>query len=120
MLRYVWSRPLQRLLIRSGPLLLLLALVPSVLYIDHWAEEHSPIDLGAVNRHSGHIDFHSHQAHCHYGPASCSQQAIVTNYDGTPRLIEEPAPALVSTPVVLSTTHLSEFVSDIPTEPPKL
>ena len=105
-------------MLQIGPLLLFLAFLPSLLYIDHWSEylEHA---LGRVEAHRE-LEQASHQSHCHIGPATCSEQPAPASVSVIPSLIDLPEPELQMTALEEITSILSEIVVAPAKEPPRL
>jgi hypothetical protein len=103
-------------LLGVGHLVLLLALLPSVLYIDHWSEyfgwTHDADSPGAEEVHQG---------HCHLNPSTCSDQPLPPGPKMTWEVVELKEPALPTT-IALDETLATEtgFVVSVPTEPPRL
>jgi hypothetical protein len=103
--------------LRAAPILLVAALLPSIVYLDHWADRlnHGPEHI-AAEAGSEHV---THHAHCHLGPASCSQQPVPPNLRGFDVLVEVPAPELPATPLEDSVDAPEEFIASPLTEPPR-
>lgn len=113
-LRQRWSG-----LLRVGPLVLLLAFLPSLLYVGHWGEFldaaiYGTSAPGAASEHT------SHEAHCHAGPASCSEQPALSRVEVFPTVVDFPQLELAESRLEASATVLKEFFATIPTEPPRL
>jgi hypothetical protein len=108
LLRTRWYR-----LVGAGPLVMLLALAPSVLYVDHWAEywgltasatEESPME---------------HIGHCHFAPANCSDQPLPPDLSATPAVVHVVEPELTSVVLEEHQVVLQEHTVAPPTEPPR-
>ena len=111
-------RPRWYRLLGAGPLALLLALAPSVLYIDHWAEFVSHAGLG---HEMSAQEQASHETHCHMGASTCSEQPAPASVSVIPLLIDLPEPELQMTPLGdAGLDDLSEYIVSPPTEPPRL
>lgn len=110
------SRTWYRLL-KVGPLFLVLALAPSLLYVDHWGEAgHEP----ATSAHIGAAETTSNQAHCHASPGSCSEQPAPAKVQVFPSVVELAQPKLHTTLLEDSEQTLEEVSVSPPTEPPRL
>jgi hypothetical protein len=107
-------RPRWYRLLGAGPLALLLALAPAVLYFDHWAEF-----AGHAQEQSAQEEAR-HETHCHIGAASCSEQPLPASVSVIPLLIDLPEPELQMTALEEVTSILSEIVIAPPNEPPRL
>jgi hypothetical protein len=108
MVRTRWYRALA-----AGPILLLLALAPSALYLDHWAEH-----VGLI---SGETEAHpmEHVGHCHIAPANCSDQPLPPDLSATPAVVHVVEPELTSVALEESVRTIEEHVVAPPTEPPR-
>lgn len=96
----------------AGPLLLLLSLSPSLLYVDHWTAVRAAEASGAEHA--------THQGHCHSGPATCAEQPVPPNLRSFADLIELPRPSLTAFPMEDSVVLPIEFLSPPPVEPPRV
>jgi len=98
----------------AAPVLLLLALAPSVLYVGHWG------DFFATARPVSPEHMAQHAAHCHIGPSSCSDQPAPAGVTLLGYLVELEEPQLTAT-VLEDGLSASEgvFVSP-PKQPPRL
>ena len=107
MVRHRWSQALA-----AGPLLMLFALAPSVMSLDHWSEY---LGIAAVREE----DPLEHAGHCHFGPATCSDQPLPPDLSATPAVVQIVKPEL--TLVALEETDMTtqEHVVVPPTEPPR-
>jgi len=108
MVRNRWSRALA-----SGPILLLFALAPSVLSVDHWAEY-----LGLIASETEENPM-EHIGHCHIAPASCSGQPLPPDLSATPAVIHVVVPELISVALEESVRTVEGHVVAPPTEPPR-
>ena len=99
-------------LLGVGPLVMLLALAPGLLYPDHWTEflgwanptEEEPIE---------------HAGHCHLGPASCSEQPVQLDIRAVPAVVDLVEPELTSVLLEERAATPAEHVVTPPTEPPR-
>jgi hypothetical protein len=124
-LRRIWLAAL-----RAGPVILLVALLPSVSYIDHWSEfvtsavAHEAAEAEGAGDDSGpeprHAEDDSHAAHCHTNIASCAEQPAPADLRLLHVVVDFSEPALTETPLEYSDWTLAGFVVPIPTEPPRL
>ncbi len=106
-------------LLRAGSLVLILAFLPSVLYVGHWGQ-FTDVALGytALEREA---DAHtSHEAHCHLGQSSCSSQPAPVGVQAIGSVVELPKPALFDFATTETLQIVSEFIVSPPTEPPRL
>jgi len=108
MVRTRWYRALA-----AGPILLLLALAPSVLYVDHWTEY-----LGLTTSATEEQPL-EHAGHCHIGPATCSDQPLPPDLSATPEVVHVVEPELTSVALEESVSTIEEHVVAPPTEPPR-
>ena len=105
-------------MLQIGPLLLVLAFLPSLLYVGHWSE--------LVNYAMGHpgveevTDIEEHAGHCHIGPATCSEQPAPASVSVIPLLIDLPEPELQMTALEEIISILNEIVVAPAKEPPRL
>ncbi len=101
---------------------MLLAFLPSLLYVDHWGDFLNAGRGGAIppDHVAERLRQGGHFAHCHFGPATCSEQPVLTNMQAFPNLIELPEPEFPAIPLEDTVTTLEEFVVSPPTEPPRL
>lgn len=111
-LRRAWRRSLA-----AGSILLLAALLPSLLYFDHWQElyDHTfgHVEETELAEHT------THAMHCHAGPASCADQPVALKGEGFGTIVEVPH---VDLPAVLLEEHRSrpqEFVLLLLPDPPR-
>ncbi len=98
-------------------LILLLALLPSTLYIDHWAD-YLGHALASGAEEEGTAEQMSHYSHCHAGPGSCSSQPVAPASQLFPRIIDLTEPDFPSVLVEPSTATLTATIISVPTEPP--
>ena len=108
MVRNRWSRALA-----AGPTLLLFALAPSVLYVDHWAE-HAGLVAGETEENPA-----EHIGHCHIGPANCSDQPLPPDLSATPAVVHVVVPELMGVALEESVRTVEGHVVAPPTEPPR-
>jgi hypothetical protein len=108
MVRTRWYRALA-----AGPILLLLALAPSVLYVDHWTEY-----LGLTTSQTEEQPM-EHIGHCHIAPANCSDQPLPPDLSATPAVVHVVEPELTSVALEESVRTIEEHVVAPPTEPPR-
>lgn len=105
-----------RALLRAGPLVLLLAFLPSLLYVGHWSDL-----IGvALGQPGAAEDVLSHAAHCHFGQSTCSDQPVPPEVRVAPAVVEVPKLELTTSALEESQTFLSEHYVAPPTEPPQL
>lgn len=108
-------------LLRKGSLVLLLAFLPSVLYLGHWGELiDSALDRTAVVRSAEAAGPSGHAAHCHAGPASCSDQPVPASVAVIASVVELPPIHLMAHESSSDALVFSEFILTPPTEPPRL
>jgi hypothetical protein len=108
MVRTRWYRALA-----AGPILLLLALAPSVLYLDHWTEY-----LGLTTSQTEEQPL-EHSGHCHIAPGNCSDQPLPLDLSATPAIVHVVVPELMSVALEESVRTIEEHVVAPPTEPPR-
>jgi hypothetical protein len=109
MLRNRWYRALA-----AGPVLMLFALAPSVLSIDHWAAY-----LGLTVAHEEELDATAHAEHCHLGPATCSGQPLPPDLSATPAVVHVVEPELTYVVIEDVAMTAEERVVAPPTDPPR-
>ena len=109
----MWHRAL-----RVGSVILLAALLPSLLYIDHWGE-FVDFALGRADAADA-AEAAAHSVHCHFGAASCSDQPVPTNLSQLGTIVEVPEPPLPAVALEERASTPEEFVVTPPTEPPRL
>lgn len=101
--------------------MLLLAFLPSLLYVGHWGEMVG-VALGQPLTQHG-VDGAkrvSHSAHCHFGQSTCSDQPAPLDAKVFPAAVELPKLELTARPVEDSDRSLAEVFLSPPTEPPQL
>jgi hypothetical protein len=108
LLRTRWYR-----LLGVGPLVMLLALAPSVLYVDHWMEYWG---LTAGEKEQNPLE---HIGHCHIAPANCSDQPLPLDLSATPAVVHVVEPELTSVALEESVRTIEEQTVAPPTEPPR-
>jgi hypothetical protein len=117
--RQPWTRRLAAL----APILLLLALAPSGLYIDHWIEhltaEHHVEEFTPHRRADTH-DHHRevHNSHCH-GSGGCSDAAATASLDDATFETRGGGPDLPSILVGDTVARMEQVYLIPPTEPPR-
>jgi len=119
-LRRIWFR-----LLALGPVVLLLAVAPAFLYVDHWGDfigyaagrTHATGTTSGIPNHSEHAN---HHGHCHFGPAGCADQPALVSSQALPRVVELPSPTLSARPLEDATVSLEEVAVAPPTQPPRL
>ncbi|MGB2693565.1 MAG: hypothetical protein WBD55_00075 [Dehalococcoidia bacterium] len=105
--------------LRAAPVILVLALLPSTLYLDHWVEYLTATFLGFDIDAGSETEELTHTSHCHLGPGSCSDQPLTPNGRVIALIVEMSEPDL---PTVLLETKASapaEAFVIVPTEPPR-
>lgn len=107
-----------RAALQAGSLLLLLAFLPTTIYVDHWGEM-LDYALSQQSTERPHPDHVSHQGHCH-GVTSCSDQPQPVGVRISPTVVELPQPNLVSFVVEQDVSRTTEYFISPPTEPPRL
>jgi hypothetical protein len=100
-----------------GPAVMLIALLPSVLYLDHWAQYVSQL-LGQ-SQAAQLSDLANHSAHCHAGPSTCSDQPTVVSPKVFPTVVEVDHPELPAVLLEDGPSLLQEHMSAPLTEPPR-
>ena len=108
----------RRQLLRAAPVLLIIALLPSLLYVDHWLSYLSG-QLAVPEAATSDVEHVGHHSHCHSSPASCSDQPVPLNARGFLDLIELPELDLPAVLLVDGEHAPEEFISVPPTEPPR-
>jgi hypothetical protein len=109
--RRFWAR-----LLSAGQLVLLLSLLPSVLYIDHWAEFIFPNEAHQMSE----AEHALHESHCHFGGGSCGEQPVPTNLRMLVAVVDLPDPRLVATVLEDVRRPFQETFVTPPTDPPRL
>ncbi len=104
--------------LQAGSLLLLLAFLPTTIYVDHWGQmvDYALNQQGMERPHPDHV---SHEAHCH-GVTNCSDQPQPIGVRVSPTVVEMAQPDLVSFVVEQEVRRVTEFFITPPTEPPRL
>jgi hypothetical protein len=107
-------------LVGIGPLVLLAALLPSYLSIDHWSAYAGFVTGGHDEAEEGSAEHTSHGMHCHYGPSACSDQPAPINGRVLPAAVELVEPHLAAVEMDISReVALSSVVFAPPTDPPR-
>jgi hypothetical protein len=91
-----------------------LALLPGVLYIDHWSEFVFPNRPESISAGDEAV----HESHCHFGSGSCAQP-VPTNLRVLVAVVDLPLPRLLATAVEDATFALQQAFVTPPTEPPR-
>ncbi|MEX0785689.1 MAG: hypothetical protein WD939_03540 [Dehalococcoidia bacterium] len=99
-------------------MLLLLAFLPSFLYVGHWTDMVNVAfgQPGATEAAAS----SAHEAHCHFGQSTCSDQPVPAEVKVAPTVVEVPKLELTSDALEDSDTILIERFVAPPTEPPRL
>lgn len=116
--RRTWFR-----LLAVGPLVLLLSLLPSLTYLDHWGEyiQYSVSGPGLLGNEADPLEHTAHHTHCHAGPSTCADQPVpIGSANGLASVVELPQPELPQVAVEDPTRHLEEVSVSPLTEPPQL
>ena len=108
-------------LLGAGPLVLLLAMLPQYLVIDHWEEYYNHAIRHEVEKPADEVAEHtSHEQHCHYGSAACSDQPAPINGRVLPAAIELSEPSFSALSALEQPTSRLEDVFLAPArEPPR-
>lgn len=115
--RRTWFR-----LLAVGPLVLLLALLPSLAYLDHWGEyiQYAVSGPGLLENEADPLEHTAHSAHCHAGPSTCADQPIPLGDKYLLAVVEVPQPDLPAVVVEERVLSLEAvFISPL-TQPPQL
>ena len=103
-----------------GPLVLLAALLPSYLSIDHWGAYAGYVTGHSMAADEGSAEHASHGMHCHYGPSACSDQPAPINGRVLPAAVELVEPHLAAVEMdVVRTAALDGVTFAPPTDPPR-
>ena len=113
-LRQRWRAALQ-----AGSLLLLLAFLPTTLYIGHWGEFSDYTFGRSGNERPADPDHASHEVHCH-GISSWSEQPQPGGVRIFPTVVELPQPSFIDRVVEGDVSIFSQFFLTPPTEPPRV
>ncbi len=97
----------------AGPLVMLLALAPSVLYADHWMEYWG---LTASQTEENPME---HIGHCHIAPANCSDQPLPPDLSATPAVVHVVEPELTSIALEEHQVVPQDHIVAPPKEPPR-
>jgi hypothetical protein len=112
-IRTLRTRVQSRRLLAAAPALLLAALLPSLLYIDHWGTY-----LFGMSAALEEAETAGHEQHCHSGVSTCSSQPAT----GAPVLgsiVEMPRPRLTTTALEEAQVMVQGLAVAPPTEPPR-
>jgi hypothetical protein len=120
MLRRVGARRRWSYLLGIGPVLLLFALAPSLLYVGHWGSLLSGLVASPPAALEGSSEHEDHAGHCHYGPSACSDQPAPVGVQVLPLIVEMVHPELASTVMEETAPLLEEVLVAPPVEPPRL
>jgi hypothetical protein len=97
---------------------MLAALVPSLLYIDHWGE-YLDYAFGLEVEEASELEHLAHESHCHYGPSTCSEQPAPLAVTPFPQVVELPDPKLTWQEIEDVQAHVEEFVAAVLPDPPR-
>ena len=98
---------------------MLVAFLPSVLYIDHWTDYAvrllgQPDVLAAIEREGS-----GHESHCHVGPSTCSEQPAPNVGQVFPAVVQLDYPELPAVLLEDAESPLEEHTRSPLTEPPR-
>ncbi len=110
-LRRRWRSALQ-----AGSLLLLLAFLPTTLYVGHWGDLTDYTFSPTVSERTAD---NGHASHCH-GVSSCSEQPQPVGVRVFPTVVELSQPSLIDRAGEDHVFIYGEFFLTPPTEPPRL
>lgn len=105
--------------LRVGPAVMLIALLPSALYADHWTAYASELLSSSQAMQLSELEDASHRAHCHVGPSTCSEQPTVYAVQVIPTVIDVDHPELPAVLLEVGLSLLLEHTSSPLTEPPR-
>jgi hypothetical protein len=112
--RWSWCQAL-----RVGPAVMLIALLPSVLYLDHWTSYASGLLGQSEAQQLSELKQGTHSAHCHAGPSTCSEQPAVYSAQVIPTVVDLDHPELPAVLLEDGLSLLQEHTSSPLTEPPR-
>ncbi|MEX2159788.1 MAG: hypothetical protein WEB04_10340 [Dehalococcoidia bacterium] len=108
-------------LLGAGPLMLLLSMLPQYLAIDHWEEYYRHMIRHEIEEPEEGPEHTSHEQHCHYGSAACSDQPAPINGRVLPAAVELSEPSLPDVAYAeLSLSRLEDVFLAPASEPPRL
>ena len=96
----------------AGPLVMLLALLPGLLFIDHWGQYAGLIPVEEEN-------LAEHAGHCHLNIGTCSDQPLPPDMSVTPAVVHVVEPELTLLALEDHLQRLSGHIVVPPTEPPR-
>jgi len=105
--------------LRAGPAVMLIALLPSVLYLDHWTGYVNELLGTSQAMQLSELERPNHSAHCHVGPSTCSEQPTAYSPQVLPTVIELDHPELPTVLLEDGLSLLQEHTSSPLTEPPR-
>ncbi|MBI4570675.1 MAG: hypothetical protein HY723_01895 [Chloroflexi bacterium] len=106
-----------------GPLVLLLAMLPSLVYLGHWGEyiQYAVSGPGLLEDEAGPLEHTLHHAHCHAGPSTCADQPVpIGSANALAAVVELPQPELPQVAVDEQVALLEEVFTSPLTRPPQL
>ena len=107
-------------LLGAGPLVLLLSILPSYVYLGHWTE-YAKAAMGRPVEEESSGEVLDHAMHCHFNAASCSEQPAPINGHVLPAVGELTEPNLSDLAAIEQALSRLEDVLLAPaTEPPRL
>jgi hypothetical protein len=116
--RRTWFR-----LLAVGPLVLLLSVLPSLIYLDHWDEyiQYAVSGSGLLGNEADSLEHTSHHTHCHVGPSTCADQPVpIGSANVLTSVVELPEPELPQVAVDEQVALLEEVFMSPLTRPPQL
>lgn len=105
--------------LRVGPALMLTALLPSVLYLDHWTAYASALLGPSEAQQLSELNRANHASHCHLGPSTCSEQPTAYTTQVSPTVVDLDQPELPAVLLEDGLSLLEEHTSSPLTEPPR-
>jgi hypothetical protein len=88
-------------------------------HTNHWMPPSRRSSRVGSTQLPGGAEEETHISHCHFNPASCSDQPLTPNANAFPGLIELPSPALNHSPLYDSVPLYEEFLASPPDQPPQ-
>ena len=116
--RRTWFR-----LLAVGPLALLLSLLPSLIYLDHWDEyiQYAVRGPRLLEDEADPLEHTAHHTHCHAGPSTCADQPVpIGSANVLASVVELPQPELPQVAVDEQIALLEEVFMSPLTRPPQL